>query len=619
MGKSVAKAVVRADNRKLAGDLRKSRKMFGKAFGRIGKGVKGTLGAALSPLGAGVGALGFAAIGQEVLQFEQTLLDLEIQAGASKETMGDLRGTIDGLSKTNAIGKDQLAALAMEMVNLEGQAGLNAEKLKVLADAAFATSAPVEELAGLSLALGNAFNLVDASQMRRGLDGIITAGKEGSIPLNEMNLLLQQNGASFAKFSKGGEAGALKMAATLQALRKDAGSAGEAGTRLSAILGVFQTREVELGKAGIKVRDKATGQYRELADIIADIDQSGLVNNARKFNKAFGTRKEARLALDSLMKRKDIIDDITVAQQKTGTIEADAAKRRESDAFRIKKAFNDIKLTIAEAFTPERIKKFASAMEGVAKFVGFIADNIESFVALLVSIKISQLVGGFQAMAASSGVMTKNMGKMSGLMGKIGTAANLAGAAIAGWQIGTALDQAFGLSDKLSDWAAAPSKQEKRLVNSGNLRELSGKVQSGRTQLGIQNAPPEVRKAVEDMFGAQKDVDQGKLATRAMRLAQSAEMNGLIGKDGKVDKSKAFMAQTGNKLWGHAGDGANGDATLESSGTNDLVAAIQQGMQIRKVRDEALEKNMNFKIFVDEQGLLKAKLIEARQERRAPQ
>ncbi len=75
--------MIRADNRRLRGDLNKSRKMFGKTFTKIGKGIRGKLSGALGGLGGLAAGLGVAAIAKDVLDFEETLTRLGIQAGTS--------------------------------------------------------------------------------------------------------------------------------------------------------------------------------------------------------------------------------------------------------------------------------------------------------------------------------------------------------------------------------------------------------------------------------------------------------------------------------------------------------------------------------------------------------
>jgi hypothetical protein len=590
--------------------------MFSKTFKGIGGGIKGALGGALSPLGVGIGALGLGAIGKEVLDFEGTLTDLKIQAGATGDDMSGLRTVIDDLSKSNAIGKSELAALALEMVNLEGKAGLNADKLKVLGDAAFATSAPVAELAGLSLALGNAFKLTDAEGMRAGLDGIITAGKEGSIPLSEMNLLLQQNGASFKKFTKEGAEGAAIMAATLQGLRKEAGSAGEAGTRLGAVMVAFQTREVELRKMGVEVK-AVGGGYKKLDEIIGQIDQSGLLKDAEKYKKALGVRKEVKLGIEALVSQKDEIVRIIGETKKLGTIEADTAERRKQDSFKIKKAFNDIKLTIAEAFTPARIKKFASAMGKLAKVVGFIADNVEVFVALLVSIKIGSLVSGFSAMAASTGVMSKNTAMMSGAMSKVGAAAGVAQAAIAGWAIGKALDDALGISDAISD-LALPSAADKKRFGGASLKGLGNTVVNQANAKRAQDIDAKTGGSqftdLNQRLGGEQ-FDMGKAFNRSQRLAGEAKRLGLVGKGGKVGKRAVFEATTGRA----ALEGNIGKSQMDKAGTAELVSAIEQALRIEAVAKKAEAAGLDITIKVDEKGLLKAEILRDKESRRAPQ
>ena len=447
MALAEATALIRASNKKLRGDLRKSRKMFDRSFKKTGKDIRRSLKGALAPLGVAVGVAGVAAIGREVLTFEQTLADLEIQAELSGDKMAELRGTIDDLSSANAQSRASLAAAALALVNLQGAGGASAEKLKVLSDAALATSTPVEELAGLIFSLENAFGLADPTDLRLGLDAIITAGKKGAIPLNEMNQILQSSGVTFARFSATGVDGAADLAAALQILRRGFGQASEAGTGLESLLALLETREVELGKAGIKVRDQA-GNLRPLLDIVDEISKTGIIDDPEKFNKAFGKRKEARKALILLSETTDEVRDLSAAAKGSDAIMSDVAKRRETDAFKITKAFNDMKEAIARSFTPERIESFARGMTQLARILEFMIDNAEIFIGLWAAFKISGLVSGFASMAVSTSAMSASSAATLGKFGKM--AGPLAATAAGAFLLGRALDEALGISDALA-------------------------------------------------------------------------------------------------------------------------------------------------------------------------
>lgn len=590
---------MRADNRKLGGDLRKSRALFGKTFRGIGRGIKGALSMAMSPLGVGAGAIGFAAIGKEVLDFEQTLVDIQVQGNASAETMDKLRSTINELSKDNAQAKPELSALAMEMVNLEGVAGLSAEKLQVLADAAFASSSPVNELAGLSLALGNAFDLVDPTNLKAGLDSIIVAGKAGSIPLAEMNILLQQSGAEFAKFSGKGIDGATKMAATLQTLRKQAGSAGEAGTRLSALLGVFATRETELGKFGIRVKDLA-GNYREVSDIVADIDASGIVNDADKYNLAFGKRKEARLALETLIDIEDQYRENLAIAQKGGAIDADMAARRQTDAFKIKKAFNDAKIALAEAFTPDRIKKFADLMGTMADTLGFMVDHAEAFVAIWAAFKIAGLVSGFASMAASaasiaasSGAASAGFGGMAAGFGKMALrAAPIAAAAYGVLK----LDKELGVTDSIAD----------KLVNNAPGYDKNLMVRAGATSFN----QSVIGNKTGGMVG--EKVTDSQLAFTARDFIGDARNSGVVGANG-VDREAAFLATHDTEKGTGLFDKAKASG-FEDELTNAMVSALDRAAKIvaeDERKKSTTDQEVKVRLSIDDYGILR--------ERRSPQ
>lgn len=589
-------ALIRASNRKLKGDLRKSRRMFDRSFKKTGKNIKSSLRGALAPLGVAVGVAGIAAIGRQVLDFEQTLSDLEIQAELSGDKMGELRDTIGELSITNAQSRKSLAAASLALVNLQGAGGASAEKLKVLSDAALATSTPVEQLAGLIFSLENAFGLADPEDLRKGLDAIITAGKKGAIPLGEMNQILQSAGVTFARFSATGVDGAADLAAALQILRAGFGDATQAGTGLESLLGILETRELQLGKAGVKVRDQA-GNLKPLLTLVEEISKAGIIGDPKKFNAAFGQRKEARKALILLSETTDEVRALSDAAKGSDAINRDVAKRRETDAFRIKKAFNDMTEAIAKAFTPERIAKFASVMERMADILEVLIDNAEIFIAVWAAFKIGGLVTGFAAMAGSMAASAASSSLTLGSLGKM--AGPIAAAAAAGFLLGKALDDALGISDAISD---AFVETEARAI-----RIETGLLVSQAEKLGFETRAKEALAA-----------PQGKTALgrreqlAAAGIIRSAREAGIIGPEGEIEPEAAFRVTERRAPTLFEEPAVEAGRALPAA-TQELIESIKFAQQVQA------RTQIDVSVTVDQQGMLRAQETEESKARRSTQ
>jgi hypothetical protein len=137
-------------------------------------------------------------------------------------------------------------------------------------------------------------------------------------------------------------------------------------------------------------------RFRALRDILDSFDKSKIVKDPRKLARAFG-RVEAVKAFMAIRENRDAFEDLATAARDSDAVQADAAKRRESDAFRIQRALNDVKLSIARAFTPERIEKVAKALELMARGIEILVDNLPTVAAILAGLKLSpalnQLIG----------------------------------------------------------------------------------------------------------------------------------------------------------------------------------------------------------------------------------
>lgn len=560
MADRVASAAIVADPRKLDGGLKRAEGRF-KKFGKniktsIGRSIKRGF-SGLSTLGGFATAGGLAIVGRQVLEFENTLNRLQIQSGKSNVETAQLRNQINKMARDTGIAREQILAGANAIINLEGSAGLSAKKLQVLADANLATGTSMEALAGLSFSLANSFELVDPAQLEKGLSAIITAGKEGAIPLNEMTLVLQQVSASFKEIGGTGVQGASDMAASLQVLRRGFGTASEAGTGLQAMITGLTKKSKQLKKKGIEVFDK-NGAFRGIRPILDDFEKADLtfkelVDTIGRIEgaKAIKTMLEFRRTKIDPATGKQLIgfEELSKAAAKSNAIQEDAAKRRKSDAFKIQKAFNDVKLAFAEAFTPERIKTFVKVVQKLADLLKWMVDNPLKSLGILFAMKFGPgalgsilsgggLLGKLAGGGGVSGAAGAAGGKGLGLLGKGGL---VAGAGAAGFALGTFVDDLTGASDAISGFLSGVDTDEVRKVEKTKF-DPAGRASALREkarQLEAQGVQPELVKA----FRAEADkIITGGIRKVIARKEKAFEFKKLFGGRRGSVQARAFGA-----------------------------------------------------------------------------
>lgn len=527
---------MRADNRRLKSDLAKSRAMFKRSFTRIGRGIKGALSGSLGVL-TGIGAgVGITSVAKDVLAFEDTLNRLSIQSGVTGKELAQFKGDLVALSADTGISRNELIKASEALVNLTGTAGFSAEKLKVLADANLATGASVEELAGLTFSLEKSFKLADPKQLRQGLSAIIQAGKEGAIPLGQMATVLQSVSASFAELGGTGVDAAADLSSALQVLRGQGfATAAEAGTGLQSVITALTKKSKQLEKKGIDVFDK-NGAFRGLRPILDDFQAANL--SIAELTTILG-RVEAQKGIRALISadgRKEF-EKLSEAARKSTALEDDAAKRRQSTAFKLQKTLNRAKETIAKVFTPERIQKFVELIAKAADLLGFIVDHAKAFAAIWASIKLggfvsqmAQVALSMKASAASAAGMGASIGKAGGAVGKLSGALSVLGSFGVGFGIGTAIDELTGASDKISKSLVEAKFGSKSFQDTAFLRERADEVGGANFLASV---------------GGGGLVGQDVLSS-ARDLLNAAQGAGVIGEGGKVDARRAAEVTTKN-------------------------------------------------------------------------
>ena len=455
---------LRSDRRRVERQLKETGKSAGK---KLGGGFRTALGS-IATFGT-VG--GLASIGKEALDFERSFTRLDIQAGKGFDASA-FRSSIDDISMSMGVGKTQVLGMATAIVNLEGAAGLTTEKLDVLTRASVATGSSMEDMAGIGFALRNAFDIKEADELEASLSRLINIGKQGSVPLNELNAVLQQQATTFAKVSAAGAEGAAQFAALVQVGRKGAGSASEVGTQIKALIDNLATAAPKLKAFGVNVQTvgkDGVKNFKPIGTILDDIGKSRLMKDETLLARVFGS-SEARKLLQTVKANRAEFDGLIESSRGALDVQQDSDKFLQSSAGRVDKALIKIKASFQEAFTVDRIEQVVEVAEILADVIGFATEHVwglvaawGAFQALKVASLLSTAAGAASALASSSAGAAGGIGSA----GKAADAANFAGkakdilrvagaltaAGAAGFALGTALDDLTG--GKLSDAAAS--------------------------------------------------------------------------------------------------------------------------------------------------------------------
>jgi hypothetical protein len=209
-------------------------------------------------------------------------------------------------------------------------------------------------------------------------------GKKGSIELKDLAQEMASVAPSFAQFAGGtGVEGMTEMGAALQFIRQGFGGSAEAATGFRALMVSLNRNADKFQKAGVQMFDKdpATGELRlrKFRDLVMEIGDSPLARDPTKLTKAFGS-DEAKRAFDQLWANRDALAGLVEESQNAKAVQQDLDRYMQSDAGKVKKAWEEAKNALAEAFTPERIQAFVAALVKAAEALGWVVDKADAVI-----------------------------------------------------------------------------------------------------------------------------------------------------------------------------------------------------------------------------------------------
>jgi TP901 family phage tail tape measure protein len=556
-------ARLRADDRKLDPDLRRARRKF-KKFGReTARDLKASFskirGALRTVAGLG-GIIGFAQLGREVLDFETKLTRLRIAASDSGIDFNKFRDSITETSNATGQSRNDIVSAAAKFVELTGDAKTATQQMDLFARVATATGANIEDVTIAATDLSDKFKL-KPGEFEAAFDVLIAQGNKGAIELKDLAAELTSIAPLFSQFGKSTGKGAVtELGAIFQAVRKGSASAKDAGTNMQNLLGGM-SRQARKNKVSLFTTDETTGKKRKrtLTEMLEAFDKLAKSGRKGKSVDELFPDKQMRLAFLSWQANKKLVGELSDTQKMAGTTARQLAEFQASAAGRIATGWQRVKNQLTALFTPERIDKFATALEHLVKVLEFVLDNFTEIALVVGSAKFMSM--GLAFVKAAAGADGLKAG-LTGVLGKL----NLVIAATAGL---VALEKMIikGLE----------AKQEKDIQRKVSVKSF----RRNAAALGGPNAVGAARNVLDNLT-----LKNGKLSPEARAMARDQVAPGV------------FAPNVGR--------------------TTEIAAAIQQSNQIleRFISERAAATLAHITVSVDKQGLLNADVGKAKRERR---
>lgn len=354
--------------------LDRAKGMASKAAQRLGgagvavarRGIQG-LGVA-----AAVGGIGLMSMADDAMTLEKSLTRYQIATSASDAQMAQFRTQLSGLTRSSGVARQELLDGAAAYVALTGDAAGAATGMQLFAKVQNATGAKMADIATTAAALKDNLG-IDPKDFEAGFSALVVQGKAGAVELRDLAAEMADLTPAMAGFKGGrGLQGLLETGAALQVVKKGAGTASKAATNLAQLSNAMIRNSKKFKAKGIRIFDR-NGEKRNFLAIIDDIRKKGLTEP--QLINLLGS-SEAMSAMRELLARKDLINQLITTGGDKNAIERDATKYLESPAGRVSRAWEAVKLKLAEAFTPERLEAFAAKLEQLVGHVGTLIDML---------------------------------------------------------------------------------------------------------------------------------------------------------------------------------------------------------------------------------------------------
>lgn len=362
---------------------RRAAKTLGKGLGAAGRG----LARAFDPLGKAWGLVTDQV--DEVKDFERRIARLGIAQGKTNEQMSGFRREVIGVSRETGIARNEILQGIGTYQALTGDTEGAAAAMKTFARVSQATGSSMDDVATTGAALSQSLK-IDPADFEKAFSILNSQGKAGAIELKDLAGEMASLAPQWQRFAgSSGVEGMTNMGAALQIVRRNFGSASEAGTGFRALMTAIVRNAKKLEAGGVKIftKNAKTGkkELRGFDEVIQSIGQSRLMKDPTKLTKALGSA-EAERALLGLTNNWHDFQGL-IENTDTASIGKDLDQYLSSPAGRLDAAMNNLKLSVAEAFTPARIQAFAQAVEQAAGLMGKLVGALDKAATFLESMK----------------------------------------------------------------------------------------------------------------------------------------------------------------------------------------------------------------------------------------
>lgn len=316
-----------------------------------------------------------------IVDIERSLTRFQIATNASDSSAAAFRDTLRTVSGETGVGREKLLAAAHSYVAFTGDAKGATDSLRLFGQIANATGSPMEDIAGVAGSLRENLKL-DPKDFRTAFDILTTQGKLGAVEIKDLAAELSNVAPMFSRFAGGtGTKGLAEMGAILQIMRKDFGGVEETATGFKSIMSQLARKSADLKNLGINFFDKKKNQrgFLEIVEDFRKLKAAGKLDQAKLID-VLGEQKAVN-ALMAVIDRRAELSKMVSDSANSNAIAKDSAKYMASAAGRLDQAWNNVKLAIADALTPDRINALASALtkaaDGFVKVIGMISSVID--------------------------------------------------------------------------------------------------------------------------------------------------------------------------------------------------------------------------------------------------
>lgn len=364
-------------------EAKQSAKAQEKAKSRVMSGANSLAGT----LAGGVGmALGADAIGglqgavSAALDFDRAMTRLQINGEATTAQTDEFRTAILATSRATGVSVDEIQKGEGAYLRFTGNVKYARASLDLLAKTTRATGASAEDIGGIFATFDKNLNL-DPSQWSEAMDILVKQAHVGGVELVDLAKDFAPVVSMFATGFSGGNSlnGLSEVSAMAQTLQNFTHDAALTNTYLKDM---FQ----DIGKNADKFRDLKIEPFtvdpktkkkvlKDGFDLLDQLSKTAAAKDPEILKKLFPEIRSNETA-KYLLENLDAVHQIASESLNSNQVAKDFDVIMSSASGKIDTAWNSIKVSIAEALTPERAQAFADIIKGAAEEFG---DGIHMF------------------------------------------------------------------------------------------------------------------------------------------------------------------------------------------------------------------------------------------------